>query len=93
VLKSYRGFKFQNVSQGVEVNQREAIPEDIVYPADLDRLRLYYKLAVQQSLIKAISRPKKHLMRTKPYGLAITVNRTVMDRENRHCVRSSRRSR
>jgi hypothetical protein len=41
MLKTDCRLKLQHFCKNVEVDEREAIAEDVVYPADFDRLRIY----------------------------------------------------
>jgi hypothetical protein len=59
-----------------------------MYPANFDGIRFYHKLAVEQPLIKAISRTKEHLMLPKLYGRGIAINSAVVDSVNGHRMRS-----
>ena len=47
---------------GIEIDKSYAVSEYIVYPPDIDRFGRHFKLAVQQTLVKAVARPKQQLM-------------------------------
>lgn len=49
MLKTDGRFKLEHLCQGVEVNQREAVTEYVVYPADFDRVRSYLKFLQSSS--------------------------------------------
>jgi hypothetical protein len=59
-----------------------------VYPTDLDGIRLYRKLAVEQPLIETVSRTKKHLMLAKLYWPGVAISSAVVDGVNGHRMRS-----
>jgi hypothetical protein len=57
-----------------------------VDPANFRRLWSYDKAAVEQALVEAVARSKKHLMLTKPDWSAIAINRAVMDSVKGHRI-------
>ena len=48
---------------GIEIDKSYAVSEDVVYPPDIDWFGRHFKLAVQQTLVKAVTRPKHQLVR------------------------------
>jgi len=46
----------------IEIDKSYTVSEHIVYPPDIGRFGRHFKLAVQQTLVKAVARPKHQLM-------------------------------
>ena len=70
----------------LKIDKSYAVSEDrrVSYP-DIDWLgRSYFKLAVQQTLVKAVTRPKHQLVRAKSHRLPIPVCCRVVYGENSH---------
>jgi hypothetical protein len=69
---------------GIEIDKSYAVSERIMYPPDIDWFGRHFKLAVQQTLVKAVARPKHQLMWSKPHRLPILVCCLVVYGENSH---------
>jgi hypothetical protein len=69
---------------GIEIDKSYAVSEDVVYPPDIDWFGRHFKLAVQQTLVKAVTRPKHQLVRAKSHRLPIPVCCRVVYGENSH---------
>ena len=69
---------------GIEIDKSYADSEDVVYPSDIDWFGRHFKLAVQQTLVKAVTRPKHQLVRAKSHRLPIPVCSRVVYGENSH---------
>jgi hypothetical protein len=69
---------------GIEIDESYAVSEGIMYPPDIDWFGRHFKLAVQQTLVKAVARPKHQLMWSKPHRLPIPVCCRVVYGENSH---------
>ena len=55
--------ELKNLAGGIEIDKSYAVSEDVVYPPDIDWFGRHFKLAVQQTLVKAVTRPKHQLVR------------------------------
>jgi hypothetical protein len=69
---------------GIEIDKSYAVSEDIMYPPDTDWFGRHFKLAVQQTLVKAVAGPKHQLVWSKPHRLLIPVCCRVVHGENSH---------
>src|SRR5450631_660349 len=67
-----------------EVDQRQAIAENVVNPPNLGWTGRDLESAIQQVLVKTVPRPEHQLMRAWPHRLLVLVCRRVMNGENRH---------
>jgi hypothetical protein len=76
--------EFKRLAGRIEIDKSYAVSEDVVYPPDIDWFGCYFKLAVQQTLIKTIPRPKHQLVWAKPYRPLIKVCCRVVDGKNSH---------
>lgn len=68
----------------IEVDQGDAIAEDVVDPSDLAWLRRDVQSAFEKSLVKAVSRTKHESMDAGLNRILVPIGRGVLDREYRH---------
>jgi hypothetical protein len=76
--------ELQNSGTLRKIDQRHAVSENVVDPANLGRIRRHRKARNEQALIETIAGPEQHLMPARPYRLLVPIRRRVMDAENRH---------
>jgi len=55
-------FELKYLAGGIEIDKSYAVSEDVVYPSDIDWFGRHFKLAVQQTLVKAVAGPKHQLV-------------------------------
>jgi len=82
--------ELKNLAGGIEIDKSYAVSEDVVYPPDIDWFGRHFKLAVQQTLVKAVTRPKHQLVRAKSHRLPIPVGCPVVYGENSHQLPDSK---
>jgi len=76
--------ELQNPGALRKVDQRHAVSENVVDPANLGRIRRHLKTRLEQALIEAIAGSEQHLMPARPYRLLVPIRGRVMDAENSH---------
>jgi hypothetical protein len=58
MVKPNSRFELKRTAGRVEIEKGYAISEDVVYPSDIGWLRRHFQLAIQQTLIETVARPK-----------------------------------
>jgi hypothetical protein len=62
MVKPNGRFELKRTAGRVEIDESYAISEDVVYPSDVSWVRRHFQLAIQQTLIEAVARPKHQLV-------------------------------
>ena len=75
---------FSTPGEHLKVDQHHAVSENVVYPANLGRIRRYGKTRIEQALIEAIAGPEQHLMQARPYRLLVPIRCRVVNVEDSH---------
>lgn len=78
------GLEFQRGGRRRKIDQRYAIPKDVMNPSGLGGFRRDRETRIDQTLIEAIARPEHQLMQSWPHRIFVTIGRRVMNRENSH---------
>ena len=90
MVETNDGLELKYPAGGIEIDKSYAVSEDVVYPPDIDRFGRHFKLAVQQTLVKAVARPKHQLVWSKSHRLLIPVCCRVVYGENSHQLPDSK---
>ena len=62
MIKTDDRIELQHLATGIEIDEGYAISKNIVNPPDIGGIRCHFNLTVEQTLVKAVPRPKHELM-------------------------------